>query len=540
MCYLFTGQSCSFLVERKLLFSFEDFVLDTDRRELRGGTDLIGIEPQVFDLLAYLIQNRDRVVSRDDIFAAVWHGRIVSESTLTTRINAARAAIGDSGGQQRLIKTLPRKGFRFVAAVQERQNSDTTTKSEAPALIPAAQLALPDKPSIAVLPFTNMSVDLEQDYFADGMAEDVITALSRCNWLFVIARNSSFTYKAKAIDVRQVSRELGVRYVLEGSVRRGGNRLRFTGQLVDATSGAHIWADHFDGELTDVFDLQDRLTASVVAAIEPKLQLAEIERLKRKPAADLNAYDLVLRAQQLEREFTNESLTAAIQCTQQALIIDPNYAHAMALAAHCYGWRLIQGWMDSVAEETAQATRLGVRAVELGQDDGNVLWLAAHGILYLAKDRERARELVHRSLDLNPNSAAAVSMAGLVETMSGYPDKALELLHRALRLSPRDPRGWHTYGAVALAHITDGRAEEAASFANRALLYNPRFGGSLRVLAASHALLGQHDKVAEVLERLRNIDPEFSLSRLRARLGFMHDRLWNPLAEGLKLAGFRE
>ena len=522
-----------------MLFSFENLVLDTDRRELRAGAAAIAVEPQVFDLLAYLIQNRDRVVSRDDVFEAVWHGRIVSESTLTSRINAARAAIGDSGDEQRLIKTLPRKGFRFVAAVQERKGSDTTAALDAPALIPASQLALPDKPSIAVLPFTNMSGEPEQDYFADGMAEDVITALSRCNWLFVIARNSSFTYKSKTVDVRQVSRELGVRYVLEGSVRRGGNRLRFTGQLVDATSGAHIWADRFDGEMTDIFDLQDRFTASVVAAIEPKLQLAEIERLKRKPAANLNAYDLILRAQQLEREFTKESVVAAIECTQQALAIDPNYAHAMALAAHCYGWRLIQGWMLN-PEEAALGARLGARAVELGQDDGNVLWLAAHGILYLARDRERAHELVHRSLDLNPNSAAAVTMAGLVEAMSGNSSQALELLQRALRLSPRDPRGWHTYGAIALAHLTDGRFEEAASFASRALVYNPRFGGPTRILIASLALLGRHDEVAEALERLRNIDPEFSLSRLRARLGFMHERPWNSIAEGLKLAGFRE
>lgn len=202
----------------KLLFSFENLVLDTDRRELRAGAVAIAVEPQVFDLLAYLIQNRDRVVSRDDVFEAVWHGRIVSESTLTSRINAARAAIGDSGDEQRLIKTLPRKGFRFVAAVQERKSSDTTAALDVPVLIPASQLALPDKPSIAVLPFTNMSGEAEQDYFADGMAEDVITALSRCNWLFVIARNSSFTYKSKTVDVRQVSRELGVRYVLEGSV----------------------------------------------------------------------------------------------------------------------------------------------------------------------------------------------------------------------------------------------------------------------------------------------------------------------------------
>src|SRR5262245_38542742 len=369
MCYLFTGQSCSFLVERKLLFSFEDFVLDTNRRELRCGTDLIGLEPQVFDLLAYLIQNRDRVVSRDDIFAAVWHGRIVSESTLTTRINAARAAIGDSGDNQRLIKTLPRKGFRFVAAVHERQISETASASGAPASILASHFALPDKPSIAVLPFTNIGGDPEEEYFGDGMADDIITALSRCNWLFVIARNSSFTYKGKAVDVRQIGRELGVRYVLEGSVRRGGNRLRFTGQLVDATSGAHIWADHFDGEPTDVFALQDRFTESIVAAIEPRLQLAEIERLKHKPAASLDAYDLLLRAQQLEHEFTAESLAAAVRCAQQALAIDRDYAHAMALAAHCCGARAVQGWTNDVTAEAAEGVRLAEDAVERGRDD---------------------------------------------------------------------------------------------------------------------------------------------------------------------------
>jgi TolB-like protein/predicted Zn-dependent protease len=522
----------------KLLFSFAEFVIDTDRRELRGAIGMIALEPQVFDLLTYLVRHRDRVVSKDEIMAAVWEGRIVSESTLTTRINAVRTAIGDSGEAQRFIKTLPRKGMRFVGVV--REGAAPAIAASTGAAEQTGALTIPDGPSIAVLPFINMSGDPEQEYFTDGMADEIITALSRCHWLFVIARNSSFTYKGKAVDVRQVGRELGVRYVLEGSVRRGGNRLRFLGQLVDATSGAHIWADRFDGELTDVFDLQDRFTESVVGAIEPKLQSAEIERLKNKPAASLDAYDLVLRAQQLEHEFTAESLVAAIGCTERAQAIDPNYAHAMALAAHCQGWRLIQGWMVDVARETAQGARLAARAVELGMDDGNVLWLAAHAILYLAKDRPRARELVHRSLELNPNSAAAVSVAGVVETMSGDSMRALELLQRANRLSPRDPRAWHTFGAMALAHLTEGRFEESISFCKRVLLYNPRFGGSNRVLAASFALLGQLDEAAEVRERLRNIDPEFSLSALRVRLGFMHERVWRQFADGLKLAGFRE
>ncbi len=225
------------------------------------------LEPQVFDLLEYLIRNRERLVSKDELIASVWEGRIVSESTLTTRINAARTAVGDSGEQQRLIKTIPRKGIRFVGVVREVDWSGTGAEHPLP-------VAPPDRPSIAVVPFSNMSGDAEQDYFADGMADEIITALSRCSSLFVIARNSSFTYKGKDIDVRRIGRELGVRYVLEGSVRRSGNRLRILGQLVDATSGTHIWADRFEGDTSDVFDLQDRITEGVVGAIEPELQLA--------------------------------------------------------------------------------------------------------------------------------------------------------------------------------------------------------------------------------------------------------------------------
>ena len=522
----------------KLLYSFDEFSLDTDRRELRGPTGLISLEPQVFDLLAYLIRNRDRVVSKDDIMAAVWDGRIVSESALTTRINAARSAIGDSGEAQRLIKTLPRKGMRFVGAVREEKVSIIATPP-APSEQPGP-LALPDRPSIAVLPFANMSGDPEQEYFADGMAEEIITALSRCNWLFVIARNSSFTYKGRAVDIRQVGRELGVRYVLEGSVRRAGNRLRFMGQLVDATSGAHIWADRFDGELTDVFALQDQFTESIVTAIEPTLQLAEIERLKHKPAASLDAYDLLLRAQQLEHEFTAESLAAAIRCTEQAHAIDPNYAPAMALAAYCYGERIIQDWTNDAAAEAAEGLRLTARALEFGPDDGNVLWMAAHATLRLAKDRERAKELAYRSLELNPNSAVAGSVAGTIEAMSNNPSKALELLRRVQRLSPRDPRGWYVTATFAMAHFADGRYEEAVSFTSRALQHNPRYAASLRVQAASLALLGQRDKAADVLQRFRTIDPRATLSTLRDRLAFMHDRVWSRLAEGLKQAGLPE
>ena len=297
--------------------------------------------PQVFDLLSYLIKHREHVVSKDDLIAAVWNGRAISDSALGSRINAARCAIGDSGNKQRFIRTFPRKGIRFVATAHEQ--GAIVQPAQTAAVRPAGAASLAARPSIAVLPFANMSGDPAQDYFADGMAEEIITALSRCKSLFIIARNSSFTYKGKAVDVRQVGQDLGVRYVLEGSVRRAGNRLRFTGQLVEATSGVHLWADHFDGEVSDLFDLQDRFTASVVAAIEPNLLLAEFERLKHKPAANLDAYDLLLRAQQLEYALTQQSITAALECLEQALAIDPDYAPAAALAAHCYQFAIRRG-----------------------------------------------------------------------------------------------------------------------------------------------------------------------------------------------------
>jgi TolB-like protein len=262
-----------------LRYSFDSYVIDLACRELRRGTEAIAVEPKVFDLLEYLIHNRERVVTRDDLIESIWGGRVVSESALNTRVNAARSAIGDSGAEQRLIKTLPRKGIRFIGAVKEEQ---PTASHSATNEAPKAQLAFANRASIAVLPFDNLSGDPEQAYFADGMVEEIITGLAKASWLFVIARNSSFVYKGKVVDVKQVGRDLGVRYVLEGSVRKAGGRVRITAQLVDTANGAHLWADRFDGSLDDVFDLQDKVTAAVVGAIEPALRNAEIRQARRK------------------------------------------------------------------------------------------------------------------------------------------------------------------------------------------------------------------------------------------------------------------
>jgi TolB-like protein len=303
----------------KLLFSFDEFVLDLARRELRGREGLIQVEPQVFDLLAYLIRNRDRVVSKDDILAAVWKGRLVSESTLTTRINAARNAIGDNGETQRLIRTLPRRGLRFVGTVREQQEP------------------MPDRPSIAVLPFANLSGDPKQDYFADGMVEEIITALARRRGLSVIARNSSFAYKGHTVDVKQIGRELGARYVLEGSVRKAARRIRITGQLVDASTGVHLWADRFDGALEDIFDLQDRMTASVIGAIAPRLGKAEIDRAKRKPTESLDAYDYFLHGMAHLHRWSREDSDSALRNLRRAIELDSDFAAAYGLAGRAAG-----------------------------------------------------------------------------------------------------------------------------------------------------------------------------------------------------------
>jgi TolB-like protein/Tfp pilus assembly protein PilF len=542
------------LGSRKVLYLFENYALDTGRRELRCGSKPVSVEPQVFDLLTYLIENRERVVSKDDLLAAIWHGRVVSDSALTSRVNAARGAIGDSGNEQRLIKTYLRKGMRFVGTVREDQvakrvaaakpaaskQSDRDPPSDAPESL-APSLALPDKPSIAVLPFTNIGGDREQDYFAEGMAEEIITALSRCKWLFVIARNSSFSYKGKSVDVREVGRDLGVRYVLEGSVRRAGNRLRFTGQLIDTPSGTHIWADRFEGELSDVFELQDRFTESVVAAIEPNLQLAEIERLKNKSAANLDAYDLQLRAQQLEYEFTEESLAAALRCLKQALAVDPSYASAMALAACCYAGRNIQGWAQDPTVEASEGLALASRAVELGKDDGNVLWMAAYAVWRLALDAPRARELAYRSLRLNPNSAIALAITAWMESQMGNPAKAIEMYHRAERLSPRDPRGWLIATGLGMAFFFQEQFDEAASWAEKALVDNPRCTIALRTLAGSLAKMGRRKDAAVVVQKLLKIEPQLTLSVWRARLRWLDETPWgNRYVEGLRLAGLPE
>jgi TolB-like protein len=429
-------------------FSFDDYVLDTDTRELRRGPKLISLAPQAFDLLAYLVQTRERVVSRDDLFKFVWSGRVVSESTLTSHINAVRKAVGDTGDAQQLVRTIARKGFRFVGTVIDEQSPSGPVKSTVQASRNEQKVAasatyasaptLPDKPSIAVLPFQNLSGDPTQDYFADGMVEDIITALSRMRWLFVIARNSTFTYKGRPIDVKQVGRELGVRYLLEGSVRRAANRVRITTQLVDATTGAHIWADRFDGTLDDIFDIQDKVATSVVGAIVRQLEQAEIERSRRKPTESLVAYDYYLRGMALFNQRTKEAVNEALRLFYRAIDLDPDFASAYGQAAWCYGWRKINGWMEDRGREIAETRRLGRRAAELGPDDAVALSRGGHALAFVVGDLNDAAAFIDRALVVNPSLAGAWYASGWLRVWLGEPDLAIAHLGHAMRLSPLD------------------------------------------------------------------------------------------------------
>jgi TolB-like protein len=517
-------------------FLFGDCVLDAERRELSRGSEVIATGPQVFDLLVYLIQNRERVVSKDDVLDSVWSGRTVSESTLTSHINAVRKAVGDSGEQQRLIRTIARKGFRFVGEVREIRIPDGSnppgTELETP--------ALPDKPSIAALAFQNLSGDPEQEYFADGVVEDIITALSRIRWLFVIARNSSFTYKGRAVDVKQIGRELGVRYVLEGSVRKSANRVRITGQLIDATTGAHLWAERFEGTLDDIFELQDQVAASVVGAIAPQMERAEIERAKRKPTENLNAYDYYLRGMANLQLGTQEAIDEALPLFEQAITLDPDFAPAYAMAAWCYVWRKVNGWMTDTPREVAEGARLARRAVELGRDDAVALTRAGHALAHLAGDLAGGIALLDRAVMLNPSHAAAWFLGGFLRVWNGEHDSAIEHFTRAMRLSPLDPESYRMQAGMAMAHMFEGRLDAAASWADKAFRDLPSFLLVVAIVAASHALTGRTEEGRRAMDHLRQLDPSLRISNVTEWLPIQRAEDLAIFADGLRKAGLPE
>lgn len=515
---------------------FGDHLLDPDRRELTRGSEAIALGPQVFDLLLHLVRNRERVVTKDDLIEVVWGGRIVSESTLTSHINAVRKAIGDSGEEQRLVRTIARKGYRFVGDVRELDTSERTDPlggHEPLALAPA----LPDRPSIAVLPFLNLSGDPEQEYFVDGVVEDIIVALSRIRWLFVIARNSSFVYKGQAVDEKQVGRDLGVRYVLAGSLRKAANRVRITGQLMDASAGTTLWSEHFEGDIDDIFELQDEMTVNVVSAIAPQLQRIEIERARRKPTESLSAYDYYLRGMANLHFGTREAIDEAQGQFYKAIELDPEYGAAHGLAAWCHVWRKVNGWMEDRAQEMAEGARLARRTIELGKDDAVALTRAGHALAHLAGDLDGGVALLDRAKVLNPNLAAAWFLGGFLQVWRGDPDGAVAHFTQAMRLSPLDPEMYRMQAGMAVAHLFAKRFDEASAWAAKSFRYLPTFLMAVAFIAASHALAGRGEEARRAMEHLRQLDPALRTSNLTDYLPIRRPQDLAILSDGLRKAG---
>ena len=512
-----------------LLFRFENCSLDTDRRELHRAGESVAVEPQVFDLLTYLVENRDRVVTKDDLIAAVWSGRIVSESTLTSRINSARKALGDSGDEQRLIRTIARKGFRFVGEVQSDAKAAPDGEPRRAAL-PAL-----DRPAIAVLPFTNMSGEPEQEYFSDGISEDIITALSKLRWFLVIARNSSFIYKGKAVHLKQVADELGVRYVVEGSVRKGGDRVRITAQLNDVLTGSHIWAERYDRELADVFAVQDEITEAIVAAIEPQLYAAENFHAQRKPPDSMDAWDLVMRALSHYWRITRQDSVVAEALLEKTIAIDPKYGQALGVLATSYMFSAHMGWVG-MAKAIEVAERSAHAALQADSEDPWAHNALAHVCLFTGRYDDSIAEF-ELALRLNPNFAMAQAYYGLSLSYSGRWQEADEAARRALRLSPRDPFSAVYLGIASYAQFLGRNYEEAMRLARESARQRNDFVGAYRVLAAAAGMAGQADVAEAALKDLRRVQPNISLAWIASNMPIRHDSDRNHYLEGFRRAG---
>jgi TolB-like protein len=509
--------------------AFGPFRLNVRARTLSrdGASIVLGV--RTLDVLCALTASGGKLVTKDDLMARVWPGQVVEDNTIQVHVSALRKALGEADGGPRYILTVPGQGYRFIGEQVEQLSPQAVPSQGAP--------ALPDGPSIAVLPFHNMSGDAEQDYFADGIVEDITTALTRFPALFVIARNSAFTYKGRAVDIRQVGRELGVRYVLEGSVRRFDDRLRITGQLIDAVTGSHLWADRFDGKLADIFDLQDEIAARVVGAIAPTLERAEIERATRKQTASLQAYDYYLRGLAIFHRERVQANDEALRLFYKAIELDPEFASAHGMAAWCYCQRLRGGWMTDLSRERIETKRLALRAAEFGRQDAVALCTAGVALALVVQELDAGIALIDQARQLNPNLAIAWQCSAWARGWRGEPEVAIEHATRCMRLSPLDSRIHMMEGAMAFAHFIAGRYDLAVLWAEASLRKQGAYQATLRTLAASHALAGRTEQARVPMARMRELNPAMRVSNVADIAPWHRPDDMSRYAEGLRIAG---
>lgn len=487
-----------------MAWCFDGHSLDIDRRELRRGDEMVALQPQVFDLLVYLMQNRERVVSRDDLLVAVWGGRIVSELTLAARINAARKAVGDSGAAQRLIQTMPRKGFRFIGEVREEQAS-TPTSPRAPHL------------SMVVLPFLNLSNDPQQEYFADGITDDLTTDLSRLADMLVISRNTAFTYRNKSIDTKQIGRELCVRYVLEGSVRRSGGRVRVNVQLIDAQTDAHLWAERFDGDASDLLVVQDEITSRIANLLGVELIAAEAAR----PTDHPDALDYILQGRAvLLKPRTPDTHREATQLFERVLALDPQSVEAQYRLAAVLVDSVATGMTDaaSAAPSIARAEELVDRALAVSPRSADAHIIKGH-VLRAQKRWEEAILEYEAALELNHNSVYALNSLAWCKLYTGSIDDAIPLVEKAIRLSPRDPVIGSFYNMIGTLHLVHSHTDEAIVWFEKACKASPGVPIVRSRLAATYALRGETERAASELAEARRLSgggPFSSIAHLKA------------------------
>ncbi|MEZ5931047.1 MAG: winged helix-turn-helix domain-containing protein [Alphaproteobacteria bacterium] len=527
-----------------MIYSFDDCHLDVDRRQFLRDGQLVSIEPQVFRILLCLIRNRHRLVTRDDLILEVWNGReYISESTISSRITAARRAIGDSGKAQRLIRTKARQGFLFVGEVVEhappsgdrdRSGPPTDQAGGGDASSPsAAPETWPGKPSIAILPLVNMSGDPEQEYFTEGISEEIITALSRLRWFFVIARYSSFVYKGENLDMRQIGRELGVRYILHGSIRKSGQAIRVTARLMDATTGICIWSERYDREVADMFALQDEITASVAATIEPRLLAAEALRIQARKIDDLGAWDLVARALSHFWRLTDVGGRTAIDMLTRAVKQHPDYAPAHSTLAIVLAFAAYTDWQP-LQHVGRLAMMHAHQATELDERDP---WahLALGFLAFMYREPVQAVRSLNDALELNPNFALAQTALGGALAMDGRSEAALLHLDQAMKMNPRDLVGLNA-GACAVAHYLAGRYDEAIRWARDAVRQRSGTSSYYRILCASLAQAGQMDEARAVLNKLRELQPKISLAWIEESVPYTAEPM-RKFLKGMQKAG---